>query len=248
MLGIFLGAAALLGLTAAILRPLDPLPILFAFAAGLLLAMTGWRSTPLRFLGLLLLALALGALRPTLLPLPNTDALVAWTDERVRLTGTVATLPVERGQTVSMHLDVSDLLPLPGAHVSYAEPLAGQARIEVLALATSPLRTVRVGDSVTLEGTPHLPESPAGYPRADLLRRQGIFTTLRFPAVVAIEPAPVVAPSLADRIRSSILDQFNRLLPNPQSALATGLLIGGSSSFRLANSTALSGVPEMCTG
>lgn len=225
MAAILGSAALLLGLAASTVRLLDPLALGLAAAGSALAALLARPLPGARAMALLSLMGALGALRVALWPPPAYDGLTAYHGQRLPVLGRVASPALVRGDRVTFLLDASEVAVEPGSWRTAA------GRVEVTARSTEVTRRLETGDWVVAEGRLVAPTSPAGYPRAELLRRRGVFSVLSFPSVRFLERPPPDAFALAGRVRAAVAGGFERLLPQPHASLATGLLLGGSATF-----------------
>ncbi len=229
MLGIGISTAALVGLAVAVLRPVDPGSLATAggmAAAGLAL---GWRLRGVRYAAAFALAATLAALRVALWSDPTGDDLLALVGGRAVVQGRVASAPAVSGRVAVFQVDASDAARLDGSGRRPLAPARGRAEV-VVSVDSLPGR-LGVGDWVTLEGRLVEPTSPVGFPRAELLRRQGVFTVVSFPRIGVLERASWDTSTLAASLRSWIGQGFERYLPQPQASLAVGMLLGGSAGL-----------------
>jgi len=102
------------------------------------------------------------------------------------------------------------------------------------ALAVMPLSaSVRVGDRVRVYGTLSLPqafETDNGrtFRYDKYLEARGTRFLIQYGSIYTVEPAPWYSvPAVLANIKHSFLNGLNRALPNPDSALAGGIVIGG---------------------
>jgi competence protein ComEC len=236
VLAIFVCTAALVGLAAGIVRPLDPLGLGLASVASLIGAILGWRARPARFLALAAFVCGAAALRPTLWPTPTADALSPLVGSRVVLEGRVSSAPRVTGQTATFQMAVVQVSPSTGSAQTPGISQAVDARVEVISQANGVARRLTLGDWISAEGKLVEPTSPAGFPRAELLRRQGVFSVHSFPRITLLERSAPEPALLAGSVRASVERGFARYLPQPQAALASGMLLGGGpelgSAFR----------------
>ncbi|MDD2658004.1 MAG: ComEC/Rec2 family competence protein, partial [Candidatus Pacebacteria bacterium] len=101
-------------------------------------------------------------------------------------------------------------------------------------LAVMPLSAdVKVGDRVRVYGTLSLPqafETDGGrtFRYDKYLEARGIRFLIQYGSIYTLEPAPWYSvPAFLARIKHAFLDGLNRALPEPSSALAGGIVIGG---------------------
>ncbi|MDP2665850.1 MAG: ComEC/Rec2 family competence protein, partial [bacterium] len=102
------------------------------------------------------------------------------------------------------------------------------------ALAVMPLSArVHVGDRVRVYGTLSLPqafetENGRTFRYDKYLEARGIRFLIQYGSIYTSEPAPWYSvPAALARVKHSFLDGLNRALPNPDAALAGGIVIGG---------------------
>lgn len=82
------------------------------------------------------------------------------------------------------------------------------------------------GERLKLVGSLRRPENKPEFPTADVLRGQGIFTSLNFPKSVTTVSPPPLYWRLINRVRERITATMTAALPEPAASLALGLTIG----------------------
>ncbi|GAB4446919.1 MAG: ComEC/Rec2 family competence protein [Chloroflexi bacterium OHK40] len=224
---IHLAIAWMLGIVGAHLAPLPHVSVGVA-GAGLALAAAARRAPGPRLAGLLLLCAALGALRygaslPTLGP--ASVAALAGAGE-LTLVGSVASEPrrSEDGQRVVLRVEAAQ----PGGTVRPTEGLA--------LIVVPPYPSYRYGDRLAVVGAlerPREAERPGDFDYRAYLAHRGIFVIMREPERVArLEGQAGLAPlATLLRFREHCRAVLLRSLPEPQAALAVGVLLGIQSSI-----------------
>lgn len=135
---------------------------------------------------------------------------------RVDLRGTVDSPVQDLGSYALAMVRVDDSEPyLPGARVQ---------------AVLSPMPGIELGDRVLVvdELTP-----VAGLPQAPRLRSQGISAVAEFPQLTRLAPAegPTGPQELILAVRGALEDALWKTLPEPQSSLASGLLVGAAAGL-----------------
>jgi len=186
-------------------------------AAGLLLVRKrhGWR---LAFA--CALALVLGAVRYCL-SLPRLDAstLASYNDQGfVTLSGVIDDMPDERDTHVNLRVRVDSLTPEDGP----------QREVQGTALVQAPRgERYHYGDRVEVRGKLETPPVLEGFSYRDYLAREGISSMVRY---ARVEPT---ASWEGNRLRAAMIafrerahSAITALLPDPQAALLSGILLG----------------------
>ena len=225
MTGLGLGLAVVAGVLLGAVAALPP-PFLVALALMAIVVGGLWWRWPLpRLASLALLALLVGMLRWQLTPPPTGERAISSYQGKglVRVRGEVAEEPQLRDQTVDLHLEARQLWL-----GEQERPVEGG----VLVRLARPFE-VRYGDAVEVIGELQSPPSFHGrfdYPQ--YLARQGIYSYLAYPRVVAVAPAdPSNLRGALFRLKEHLSDVLARSLPQPEGALAQGILLGVRSSF-----------------
>lgn len=208
--------------------------LLAAPAAGLAAAQrAAAQQRPIwRLLAALALALLLGALRYQLHPFEpcftakdlayyrgNEDAPV-----RATVVGTVVRPPEERGVQVQVRLR-AEQLTLAGETIS--RPVRGDALFRA-----DRFQALRMGDRLAVEGWLEAPPSLTDFNYREYLARHGIHTQIAKAQVQRLGSVrPAEQPSLlfwraVYGLRSQAQAIIGRLLPEPEAALLTGILLG----------------------
>ncbi len=206
------------------LKPPWPVPALLLGALVLFLLIWWCRARARFFLWLVLLA-TLGALRWELAR-PSFDArdVAFYAEQAVELQGVVAGESEESSGGVSFLCQVESLR-LPGQGW-------GQVHGRVLVQAP-PFLLVAYGDRLLLSGVLAVPKSSPGFSYRDYLARQGIYVLLE--KVGTVQPLPghggsFFARALAE-VRAWARARLETLLPEPESSLLVGILLGSRTSI-----------------
>ncbi|MDP2651745.1 MAG: ComEC/Rec2 family competence protein, partial [bacterium] len=155
---------------------------------------------------------ALGMLRAMIADTPAPDAFLRDVKHRVSYEGVVVSDPDVREKNQRIAIEVGN----------------------VGMLAVMPLSAkVNVGDRVRVYGTLSLPEAfetdgGRTFRYDKYLQARNIRFLIQFGSIYTKESAPWYSiPAALARIKHSFLDGLNRALPNPDAALAGGIVIGG---------------------
>ncbi|MFZ2167690.1 MAG: ComEC/Rec2 family competence protein [Minisyncoccia bacterium] len=163
-----------------------------------------------------LVCAAFGMLRAAVTDTPPPDTFLRDVKHRVSYEGVVVGDPDVREKNQRIAIEVSNDSGTVGM------------------LAVMPLSAgVRVGDRVGVYGTLSLPqafetENGRTFRYDKYLEARGVRFLIQYGSISTTEPAPWHSiPATLARIKHSFLDGLNRALPNPDAALAGGIVIGG---------------------
>ncbi len=217
---VYLAAAWLAGILLAKTIPF-PWQVLPALALIGLLGLLLWRDKPrVRSGALCTLALALGAGR-FLLATPHFDetSLATYNDTgQIALEGVIIGEPDERETYTNLRLRAEHL----------TLPDDTERRIEGLALVKAdPYPRRRYGDQIRVQGMLETPPVLKGFSYRDYLARQGIHSLVRHAEITLL--AEKQAHPLLHHIftfKRYAQSTIARILPEPQAALLTGILLG----------------------
>lgn len=194
-------------------------PIVFSLLLAALFAGALFFATPRRayVLGLLFcLFVSFGMVRSTVADTPPPDTFLRDVKHRVSYEGVVVGDPDLREKSQRIALEVR----------------SGSDAVGMLAVM--PLSaSVAVGDRVRVYGTLSLPqafETDGGrtFRYDKYLEARNIRFLIQYGSIHTVEPAPWYSiPAFLARIKHSFLDGLARALPEPASALAGGIVIGG---------------------
>lgn len=217
-------AAVLAGTAVASSRQIDPRALGIALVVIVVAAMATWPLAWMRSVVLVVAAGAFAAARVVLAPSASADALVPYVDQPITVVAQVQRTPELRTSSLRLVLEVADVLTPVGPLT-----LGGRRpQVEVVSPPSGvPLRLV-AGDWVRAEGRLRGVTSPASFPRAEILARQGVYTSLVYPRLTLEQRGSPPLRSTFEPWRSAVEAGFRRYLPEPQSSLAYGMLLGGS--------------------
>ncbi len=224
---IYLACAWLLGLVlGSLLQP--PAGVVGAAALLCVSISLAWQRDPhaqpnrahaLRLAGFCLLMLALGIrrydqARPILTPGP----VAAYNEgEQVTLHGLVINDPVARDRTTNVQVAVHEIRT-----AEVRVPVAGQVLVQAPSYGD-----YRYGDEVEISGKLQTPSDSQGFSYRTYLARQGIHSLLPYPHITVLardqgQPLLTFLYGIKRRTQGVIAT----MLPEPQAALLTGILLG----------------------
>ncbi len=183
-----------------------------AFAALCALAL---RKKAMRNLPLILLVVAAGAARQSLVP--RSSEIAAFNGFTGTITGIVPAEPVLREDRVQIRLDVESVFV-------NNETLSSSGLVLVEAYGSE---DIAYGDRVRATGALDPPGAGDAFSYADYLGRQGVFTIMRNAGLEVIGEgagAPLVVPLL--ELKQIVRGVIESGLPEPQAGLLTGILLG----------------------
>jgi competence protein ComEC len=222
---IYLGSAWLLGIyLGAQVRP----PVVFILLAVLssLTALVLWRrEQPVVLITACALSMLLGTWRfTTTIPHFGEEDLASYNDRgTATLRGVVSDQPDARDTYTNLRLAVESL----AQKGSKEQPVRG------LALVHAPLYPrYRYGDRLQVEGRPETPPTIQTFSYREYLARQGIHTLISYPRITLLardQGSPFWAALYAFKERAQ--EAIARLVPEPQAALLSGILLGAESGI-----------------
>jgi competence protein ComEC len=223
--GLYLGQVATTGVQPSDPGVVDPRTLgpWLGGLAGLALgaALLAGRDARLRTVALSLTVAVLGIWRAFSL-LPEVDPLLEHTG-RVSIQAVVSGRPEPQDDSLLLRIEADRLQP-EGSR----EWAATRGRILV---RTSRYQEWAYGDRLTLWGELHAVQPESGY-WADYLARQGIHTTLEYPAISLRERARPEDPlGWIEAIRTRLDQVCAELLPEPHASLLSGILVGSRSGM-----------------
>lgn len=199
---------------------LRPHPALCLVALVPLLVMPRLRS---RGLPLLLIGVSLfGGLRYAYVQTAGRGSLEAWSEQRVRLVGTVVSEPEVR--------EFGGVTYIVAAESAEGEPASGRVQV---AQRRGPAPAY--GERVALQAVPERPlgpRRPGGFDQAAYLARQSVYLVAETGAVERLGPGrldPLRRAAVATRLRLEAV--LHRALPEREAALLAGLLFGSRSEL-----------------
>lgn len=186
---------------------------------------SAWRVLSHLPIALVIAAVALGGLRTVTAQPVWGQADLAWYNQRgtYRLSGVIQQPPVPSLQSVTLVVAVDQLsLMSEGQPPEMPRPVQGLAQV---ILATG--ENWHYGDRLELEGAPLIPQAAGVDYFQDYLARRDIYTQIKYPAAHLIARD---AGSWFWAMVYDLQDLANRtirsLLPQPESALLAGILLG----------------------
>ncbi|MCL5074162.1 MAG: DNA internalization-related competence protein ComEC/Rec2 [Chloroflexi bacterium] len=87
------------------------------------------------------------------------------------------------------------------------------------------------GDRLELKGRLETPPQIGSFSYRDYLARQGIYAMLRYPHITRLEPGGYTPLAWIYRLKDRLAEVLGSLLPEPQSSLAQGILLGRRSGI-----------------
>lgn len=197
------------------------LPVWWVAAALSFTALLAARERPrLRLAAGCGLMLALGAARyAASVPRFDETSVASHNDQGfVTLEGVIDDRPDLRDTHVNLEVEADSLLPEEG------EALAVEGRVLVQAPRG---QEYRYGDRVRVRGKLETPAESEGFSYREFLAREGVYSMVRYAGVEVTGGgggSPLRAAMIAFRERAH--DAIGRLLPDPQAALLSGILLG----------------------
>ena len=231
---LWLGISLLAGILLASLVHMSA-PIWLAIAIGCLLLVVllsrflpQLRSQPLQtriLLGLILVAIPLGAWRYQLAQPTLSPTSIAWYNDQpglVRLTGWLAAPADERDTYTNLKVRITGM-----EKNGQTLPVSGLVLVRV-----QPGIQFQVGDVLRLTGSLRTPQTSEDFNYQDYLARQGIQSLL---LSASVDQLPFRAGSPLVRgvfiFRDRLLDLCHKLYPEPEASLLSGILLGVDSGL-----------------
>src|SRR5579859_3661410 len=190
--------------------------------AGVVVTVVMRRDIRLRQVGLALIASGIGMWRynisqPTLTP----DTLASYNDQGfVQMVGVVVDAPDVRDRGINLRVEMQSIQ-------SNNQP---SKDVHGLALVTADrFGTYAYGDKIRVEGEPVTPPVLDDFSYKDYLARSGVYTVIPYSRITVIDHGqgnPLLAALFDIRDRSH--QMITQLLPSPQSALLSAVLLGDS--------------------
>jgi competence protein ComEC len=216
---IYLGIAWLVGIGIATVADLPVWPWLAAALTGLVLALILRRQPASRLWLFALSALFLGAARYTAaVPHFGPEHVAYFNGQELVLTGLIAAEPQGYDRILNLRLEAESIIEPDGSN----RPVEGEVLV-----ATSPFQSIPYGARLRLSGRLETPPEDADFSYREYLAHQGIHSQMNRPQI------ELLAEGQGSAVYSSILtlkerakETIQRLLPDPQAALLTGILLG----------------------
>ncbi len=186
---------------------------------GLVGALIARRSANWRVMFLCVLAFGLGAARQASSQHPITADDLAFYNDRgsASLTGVIVDAPDVRDKSIHLRVQIESI-----QLGKTSRPLNGLALVEA-----DRLGTFAYGDQLTIRGQPLTPPTFDTFSYSDYLAQSGVYTYFLTPTITVTahdQGNPLLAALLT--LKADAHDVIGRLLPSPQSALLTGILLG----------------------
>lgn len=196
-----------------------PLPLI----AGLLLAIALRRDVTIRRAGLCLIAAGLGMWRlESALPRFTDADLARYNDQgSAEMIGVVVDDPEIRDQTIRLRVEIESIRP----NDRPAKEVRGMALVYV-----PRAERYAYGDRLRLYGQPQTPPAFDTFDWGEYLARSGIYTVVFRPNVRILardQGSPLIAALF--RAKAAAHDVIGRMLPEPNSSLLQGVLLGDDS-------------------
>lgn len=212
---IIIAAAWALGISLARALPtVDSLPwiVALALAGAFALAL---RKKTLRYLPLILLIIAAGAARQSLVP--RTSEIAAFNGFTGTVTGNVVAEPVLREDRIQLRVEADSVFVN-----NRTSATSGLVLVE-----TRGSEDVAYGDRIRATGALDPPSAGDTFSYADYLGRQGVFTILRNAGLEVIG-AGMGSPLMTalQELKQIVRGVIETALPEPQSGLLMGILLG----------------------
>lgn len=216
---IYLGIAWLVGIGIAAVADLPLWPWLAVAVLSLVSALFLHRQPEPRLWLLAFSALFLGAARYTAaVPQIGPEHVAYFNGQELTLTGLVAAEPELRDRVLNLRLEAEGITGADGS----SRPVEGSVLV-----STSPFQTIPYGARLRLAGRLESPPADLEFSYRDYLARQGIHSQMNRPEIEILAEGQGSALygtifALKERAKGTI----QRLLPDPQAALLTGILLG----------------------
>lgn len=178
-----------------------------------------WRRISPLPLAVLIAALALGAWRyPAPAASLPTGSIASFNGQgEITFSAVVSSLPVETDQTLSFSADLT-----AGSHSAALAPSSGRIQVQGW-----PGGGIAYGDLVQITGKPETPPEEETFSYREYLARKGILSLVSFPSIEVVSHGhgnPVLALLYSLRLRG--YEAISSILPQPQAALLSGILLG----------------------
>ena len=170
-------------------------------------------------LSLLVAALLIGAARyQAHQPLHDAASLAYYNEKKVRLIGCIDSPPDLRDRAVLLRVEALELTPEGGSRL----PVEGKALVRL-----PPGGDWRYGDRLYLSGRLSTPPEYEDFSYRDYLAGRGIYSYMAYP-YARLEERGTGSPILTAiySLRSAAYRQLDRIFPQPEAGLLSGILLG----------------------
>jgi competence protein ComEC len=143
----------------------------------------------------------------------------------VTLEGVIDDAPMPTDSGLRFRVAVETMAPFGQSRP--VEAVLGVALVEIAPATAGRFDPIRYGDRVRLTGEPQSPSDFGGGRYRLALARSGIYTTIYRPGLTVLahdQGSPFLAASFA--LRDTLYDRFLALIPMPQAALLSGIVLG----------------------
>jgi competence protein ComEC len=221
---IYLGIAWLVGIGIAVVADLPVWLWLAAAALSLVSALLLRRQPESRLWLLACSALFLGSARYMAAePQIDPEHVAYFNGQEVVLTGLVAAEPDLHDRVLNLRLEAESIIE-PGGN---SRPVEGAVR-----LSTSPFQSIAYGTRLRVTGRLETPPGDPEFSYREYLARQGIHSQMNRPSIeILTEGQGGAFHSAIFALKERAKGTIKRLLPDPQAALLTGILLGDDNSL-----------------
>lgn len=241
MVVVYFGVGWFIGLWLASMVSLTLAAWLIVAGVGVVTAVLTHKFSQWRWLGIGLLAVGLGAARYGTAVPTITDSHIAHYNDggELTFTGLVSAEPDVRDRFTNLRVTVKTVTLPDGS----TRPAHGMVLIRAFRYPEIPY-----GASVEITGRPETPPEFEDFSYKDYLARQGIHSLVNTPRLTILaerQGSPVKHAILAFKARAQTT--INRLIPDPQAALLSGILLGNDNGLspELADAFRLTGMTHI---
>lgn len=225
MLTVYLGIAWFLGLWLASIVALDWLVWVVVAGIGLVTAVSLRKNRPISWSAACVLFLALAAIRyGTAVPTIDQNHIAYYNGTRnVTITGLVVDEPDVRDRFVNLWVEVDSIQVSGGAQL----PMQGVVQVQ-----TYRFPVINYGSRLRVTGILETPPEGETFSYRTYLARQGIHSLMSLPNVTVLAEnagSPLYQAIFAFKSRAQ--STIAQLIPEPQAALLTGILLGNDNGL-----------------
>ena len=225
MVVVYFGVGWFFGVWLASIVSLKMAGWLIVVGVGVLTAVLTRNFPQWRWLGIGLLAVGLGGARyGTAVPTITGSHIAHYNDGgELAFTGLVSAEPDVRDRFTNLRLTVDTITLADGT----SQPVEGTVLIRAFRYPEIPY-----GASVTVTGRPETPPEVEDFSYKDYLARQGIHSLINTPRLTILaegQGSPIKHAIFAFKARAQTT--INQLIPDPQAALLSGILLGNDNGL-----------------